>query len=274
MSTSLQKFTAHQQATAPVPATVDEAIRLGEIMAASGMFKDATDAPKAVARVIAGRELGIGPMASLQGINIIQGRVTLSANLIAGLIKRSGRYDYRATVNDTEAEVVFYEGAASAGREIGRATFSLEDAKRAKLAGDNWTKYPRDMMFARAITAGARRHTPDIFTGPVYLPEDVGYDTDPETGEVIEGTVVGQPIDMEALATERAAEIKGLSEQHGIEDMAAVWALAGVERKRDLTDDAVFAKAKAAVSGEGETGDDALATTLFGETAEHRDPQA
>ena len=50
--------------------------------------------------------------------------------------------------------------------------FSLEDAARAKLAGDNWQKYPAAMLRARVITAAARAYAPDVLDG-VYDPDEL-----------------------------------------------------------------------------------------------------
>lgn len=275
MSTSIQKFTVDRIGYAPAPLTIDDAMRLGQLMV---MFDTDGKPEHAVAKVLAGQELGIGPMAAIRGFHMIKGKPSISGELVATLIKRSGRYDFRSKVEGDRATVTIYDR----GEALDPVTFTIEDAKTAGLTGnENYKKYAADMLFNRAVVRAARRHCPEVIGGAVYLEGDeeiAGVATvtphDPETGEVIEGTVVEQPIDPETLATDRAADIKALAEQHGVEDMAAVWALAGVERKRDLADDAVFAKAKAAASGEGESGDDAIATALFGETAEHRDPQA
>ncbi|NJO31398.1 MAG: recombinase RecT [Richelia sp. SL_2_1] len=41
------------------------------------------------------------------------------------------------------------------------------------LGKDNWKKWPSDMMFARALTRGARRYCPDVFGGPAYTKEEL-----------------------------------------------------------------------------------------------------
>jgi hypothetical protein len=62
--------------------------------------------------VLAGREMGIGPVASMTGIYIVKGRVTLSANLMAAQIKRSGKYNYIIRrMDDTGCAIEFIEGA-------------------------------------------------------------------------------------------------------------------------------------------------------------------
>jgi hypothetical protein len=164
---------------------------LGQMLARSGFFQDTKDAAQAVVKVLAGRELGFGPVASMTGIYIVKGRVSLSANLLAAAIKRSGRYDYRVLRNDGQVcEVVFYELLGGKREEIGRSAFSLEDARKAGLGGDNWTKFPRNMLFARSISNGAKWFCADVFGGPVYTPDELGALVDGETGEVIDGEIV------------------------------------------------------------------------------------
>lgn len=174
--------------------SIDDTMTLGKLLAQSGYFADSRDAGQAVVKVLAGAELGFGPIASMTGINIIKGKVTLSANLIAAAIKRSGRYNYRVRkMTDTECEIVFYEGK----EEIGVSTFTAKDAANAGLAGDNWRKFPRNMLFARAISNGAKWYCPDLSGGPLYTPDELGAAVDGETGEVIDAPapriVIEQP---------------------------------------------------------------------------------
>jgi hypothetical protein len=161
---------------------------LGGVLVKSGFFQDSKDVSQAIVKVLAGKELGFGPIASMTGVNIIKGRVSLSANLIASAIKRTRYYNYRIIkLTDKECELAFFEN----GQEVGRSSFTAEDAKRAGLAGgDNWTKYPRNMLFARAISNGAKWYCPDVFGGPVYTPDELGAVIDGETGEVIDAPVV------------------------------------------------------------------------------------
>lgn len=165
-----------------VPQSLD-LMTLGKVLAASGYFQDARDAGQAVVKVLAGQELGLGPISAMTGIYIVKGRVTLSANLIAAAIKRSGRYDYQVTRLDNDAcEIQFYQNGAKSGV----STFTTEDAKSAGLAGDNWTKYRRNMLFARAMSNGAKWFCPDVFAGPVYTPDELGAAVNGETGEIID----------------------------------------------------------------------------------------
>lgn len=157
---------------------------LGNVLAKSGFFQDARDASQAIVKVLAGRELGFGPIASMTGVYIVKGRPALSANLMAAAIKRSGRYTYRVVrLDDQACEIAFFEN----GQEIGRSQFTADDAKRA--GTQNMDKFPRNMLFARALSNGAKWFCPDIFGGPVYTPEELGAAVD-EDGDVIDGQVI------------------------------------------------------------------------------------
>lgn len=158
-------------------------ITLGKTLAASGYFRDARDASQAIVKVLAGQELGISPIASMTGIFIVKEKVTLSANLIAAVIKRSGKYNYRVCAMDNDAcAIEFFEH----GETIGLSEFSMKDAAAAGLSGGNWKSYPRNMLFARAMSNGAKWFCPDIFAGPIYTPDELGAEVDGETGEPID----------------------------------------------------------------------------------------
>ena len=139
---------------------------------ASGMFPDLQSEAAAYVKVIAGAEMGIGPMAAMSGINIIQGKPTLSANLLAAQVKRHPRYDYRVIDHsDSVCRIEFRQD----GEPIGVSEFTTEDAQRAGVGGgQNWRKYPQAMLFARALTQGVRWYCPDVTAGPAYVPEELG----------------------------------------------------------------------------------------------------
>jgi hypothetical protein len=172
---------ANELAVAPEMDTME----LGRVLAKSGFFSDAKDASKAVVKVLAGRELGFGPIASMTGVYIVKGKPTLSANMMAAAVKRSQKYDYRvAEHTEDRCKIVFYQE----GEEVGVSEFTMQDAKRAGLGGHNWSKYPKNMLFARALSNGVKWHCPDVMNGqPVYTPDELGAEVDGETGEIIDG---------------------------------------------------------------------------------------
>jgi len=102
---------------------------------------------------------------------------------MASLIKRSTQYNYMVIqLEDSVCELTFLEN----GKPIGNSKFTLQDAERAGVAaGENWRKYPRNMLFARALSNGVKWYCPDISNSPLYTPDELGATVDGETGEVI-----------------------------------------------------------------------------------------
>ncbi len=188
-----------------------ETLQLAEILARSRFFEDSSEAAKAVVKILAGRELGIGPIASMTGIHIVKGKPTLGAGIIAATIKRSGKYNYRIRqLDETACRIEFFERVGDKWESIGISSFTIADAKRA--GTQNLERYARNMLFARCISNGARWYTPDIFGGPIYTPEELGT---PIAGndEIVESTArtinteTGEIADTSAPATQIAPEI-------------------------------------------------------------------
>ena len=131
-------------------------------MHASGYFGDVKSQAQAMVKVMAGAEIGLPPFASMSGIHIVNGKPTLGANLIATLVKNDPRYDYRVKRSDNEACVLtWYEG----GKPVGESMFTIQEANAAGLTSkQTWKAYASDMLFARALTRGARRYAPGILS--------------------------------------------------------------------------------------------------------------
>jgi len=164
---------------------------VAKAMVASGFFNDATKISQAIVKIMAGAEIGIGPFGSMNGIHIIQGKPAFGANVMASKVKSSGgRYNYRVTeMSDTVCTIEFMEHFNGSWTAIGTSSFSIADAKKA--GTKNLDKFPRNMLFARAMSNGVRWFCPDVMNGStVYTPEELGADVD-EDGNVIDGIVEG-----------------------------------------------------------------------------------
>ena len=143
----------------------------------SGYFKDVTSEAQAIVKVMAGAELGLPPFASMSGIHIIQGKPALGSNVVATLVKNDPRYNYKIIeCNHKVCTIAWFED----GQPVGESSFTMDEATTAGLTNNpSWKKFPSDMLFARAITRGARRFAPGIFGGsPIYTPEELGADVD------------------------------------------------------------------------------------------------
>lgn len=165
---------------------------LADHFAKSGFFSDARDVSKAVVKIVAGEELGLGPMASMRGIHIIEGAPSHSANVLATLVKRSEHYDYKVKEStEKKAALEFFEDGVS----LGVVEFTIEQAQKIQTRQKGnwislaetlrWKNSPIDMLFARCIARGVRQHCPDVTAGsPAYTPEELGAEVDAQ-GEVV-----------------------------------------------------------------------------------------
>jgi hypothetical protein len=201
--------------------SIDELARISKLIAASGYF--GCNAEQAAIKIMAGHELRLGPLQAMMNVHVIAGesggyRICLSAGLVGALIKKSGRYTYEVTHSDEESCAIDFFDLQTAmlvsqgqpvqnRKKIGSAEFSIKEAERANLlktrAGKikrNWAQYPGDMLFARALTRGARRFCPDVFGGPIYTAEEI---TGDEAGVPDLNELLGDIVEMASGARPR-----------------------------------------------------------------------
>jgi len=158
-----------------------DALTIGETFFKSGMFADIKSAQQAVVKIMAGSEMGISPFAAMSGIHIIQGKPTIGAGLMAARVKGFGKYDYKVLEHsDKICSIEYFQN----GKSLGVSTFTIEDARKA--GTKNLDKFPKNMLFARAMSNGVKWYTPDIYESPVYVPEEMEQVTEEATAEVVE----------------------------------------------------------------------------------------
>ena len=161
--------------------STQDALQIGQVMFQSGLFADIKSASQAVVKILAGQEVGVPPLASMTGIHVISGKTVIGAGLMASRVKGSGKYDYLVIAHDDKVcSIEFKQGA----KVLGISTFTIEDAKKA--GTKNLDKFPRNMLFARAMSNGVKWYTPDIYSMPVYVPEEMdAVQSSPQEVEVI-----------------------------------------------------------------------------------------
>lgn len=139
-----------------------------------------------------GAMLGLHPMAALQGIHIIDGKPSLSANLLAALVHKAGHKLRVKTTGEGKDLVAIATLIRSDDPDYPfEVTWTMTDAQRAGLLNkDNWKKYPRAMLKSRAITEVIREGASDVTLVPAYTPEELGIEHTDESGEPIELTHV------------------------------------------------------------------------------------
>ncbi len=138
-------------------AMASDVIKLANVIAPTEFVPaEYRDNPPAVAAaILAGRELGIGPMTALRHVQMVKGTPTLSAEYKRARVLAAGHEFDVLELNTTRCRV--------SGRRRGSnkpplvAVFTMEDAKTAGLLAPSksgrpgaWQTRPRRMLFARA----------------------------------------------------------------------------------------------------------------------------
>jgi hypothetical protein len=155
------------------PENLEDAVALSQKLAGSNLLPMALrKRPEDVlVTLLAGREMGLSPMQAIRNIHVIEGRPTMSAELmVAQCLRHPEICELFEMVESTAVQATF--AAKRQGRPAKKLTYSLEDAKVAGLANrDNWRKSPKAMLRARAASALARAVFPDLVAGVYEIDE-------------------------------------------------------------------------------------------------------
>lgn len=184
------------------PKDLSEVKHTAELFAKSGMFDDAKQMAQAFVKIMAGGAMGFDPFASMNGIHIIQGKPSMGAGLIAAAIDRHTEYDYEVIEHTAQKCVIkFLKRRNGEWVQAGVSEFTMADASKAKVWNKKkgamealsdratWKSYPRNMLYARAMSNGARWYCAGVFGGSVYTPEEMGAEVD-EDGDIVDALVV------------------------------------------------------------------------------------
>ena len=154
------------------PRCMADAVRLAQRMHDSRMFS-AYGTPQAVlSTMLLGRELGMPAMAALRSVHIIEGKHSLSADLMVALVLKSRMAEYFQLVESTDKACTF-ETKRKGAPQPQRLSYTIDDAEKAGIARKgNWAKMPKQMLRARAKSELARLEYPDLLAG-LYTPEEL-----------------------------------------------------------------------------------------------------
>jgi 5'-3' exonuclease len=131
--------------------------------------------PQAVAAIIfAGRELGLGMMASLRGFHSVKGRVCMAADLMRALVMASPVCEY-FTCTERSATKATWVTKRKGDPTSTTLTYTIEEAKAAGLItpGSGWEKHIFDMIAKTASSKLARLVYADVTFG-IYSAEEMG----------------------------------------------------------------------------------------------------
>ena len=217
------------------PKSLDEAERLAVTLSKSLMLPEALrNKPGDVLFVMmAGRELGLAPMQALRGLNIINGKPVMTADMTVGLVLSHPELCEYFEVTETTATKATAVTKRK-GREPQSLTFTIEDAQRAGLTGkDVWKKYPGAMLRARVTQMLARMVYPDVVAG-IYeqgeAEEISGKTTRPPDllatyavgDNVMDGEVVAEPRTIELPSDASVAVEKSISTATTLDELKAL----------------------------------------------------
>ena len=113
------------------------------------------NAPATAAAILAGRELGLPPMTALRHVQLVEGSPSLSAEYKrARVLSKGHEFDVLEATSETCTVAGRRRGAGGSGGSRLVITYTIEDARRARLIKDRgaWTTRPKRMLFARAGT--------------------------------------------------------------------------------------------------------------------------
>lgn len=186
---------AAQQLERVPDSTLDRAARLGLWLAAA---ESNSNDPKAkgmaaALRIAYAEALGL-PAHAASEIHLIRGNLALSSKLCRALGPQHGVRVIRLDQTDDSCTAAVVD--IKTGNELGRTTYTLAMAKQRGLSGDNWTKSPDRMLWARAskqalddfapwVTVGVLSHDQvEDFTGePIPVADAEVVDDDIPFGE-------------------------------------------------------------------------------------------
>lgn len=185
-----------------------QAVELGHVAAASGLYPDARTAARAAMVIMVGMDLGIPPAASLMGIHIMEssdGKVhfLIEGKLLGSLINEREGYAYKVLSSSEEAcELEFLRDGERIGPNI---VWDKAKAVKASLWGKKgpWQNYPAEMLRWRALAEGTRIYFPEVLSGQsIYVEGEFG-ESDTNYRAALEG-----PKAPPALADEEAEGLR------------------------------------------------------------------
>lgn len=150
-----------------------DAMLLGA-MYQSGYFRDLRSLSQAITKALIGQQMGMSLVQALNSLYVIEGKVAMDSHAIRNTAVMAG-YSIKTLQLDEQKALLEWKYK---NEVLGTSEFTWEDAIKADLVSKaNWKKYPKDMLFARAITRGARMYANQAFAGqPVYERDEINDD--------------------------------------------------------------------------------------------------
>lgn len=159
-----------------MPQSFGAKLEMATTLVKSGLLPQGLNTPEKVCVALQwGHELGLSPMVAVNNVAVINGKPTLSADIMAAVVKRSPEYGgiKWTELSEQKAECVIIRILPNGEKESITSSFTIQDAMKAGLATrDVWRKYPKRMLKHRCLSYGLKDMFPDLLAG-LYTPEEM-----------------------------------------------------------------------------------------------------
>lgn len=149
---------------------------LAEHLYNSQLYRKFANSDAIAAAILKGRSMGLDMMTALDCINVIEGKPTMGAMAIIGVVLSSGKAEYLECIESDERHAVWE--TKRVGRPPVRAGYTIERAEAAGLTkpgkngyASNWVRRPEEMLVKQSGVILARRVYPDVVAN-VYDPDE------------------------------------------------------------------------------------------------------
>jgi hypothetical protein len=162
-------------ALATLGPSLNEQVELAKALAPSDIIPAAYQGKPAniVVAIEFGQSMGLSPAESLYRINVIKGKPTASAELIAAQVRKAG-HKLRVSKDEANTSVTCTIVRSDDPKYPFVVTRDKAWAQQMGLAvKENYRKQPLTMLTWRAITACAREACPEALFGVAYTPDEM-----------------------------------------------------------------------------------------------------
>lgn len=162
--------------------------RIAQVLCQTSFVPDAyrNRPDEATAAILFGQELQVKPMHALQEIVVIQGRPSLSANAMRGVVQNAGGI-FETLESSDEKVVVRAKMPHQQNWSVSK--WDLDRARKYGLLNkDNWRKQPQAMLSARCTAEVCRLVASDVLIGLPYSTEEMHDVGAPDVAEPVAKT--------------------------------------------------------------------------------------
>lgn len=167
-------LTTTTQGTGLVPQSMDQAVRLAEMMAQGKLVPNHLQKSPGDCLMVIEQAMrwGMSPFAVAQSTSVIQGKLMFEGKLVAAALHSSGALSSRLNYEysgEGDKRAVRVSATLAGETEPRHVDVRLADAKT---TNGMWTKQPDQQLAYHGARVWARRYAPEVMLG-VYAPEEM-----------------------------------------------------------------------------------------------------